>query len=77
MKKIILSILVALMSLSATSAPKQPKWIKGAKNSVVRIVSFNEGTEIHQGQGFICNGNTVFTDLSFLTVVDSVIVLVC
>ena len=73
MKKIILSILVAFMSLSATSAPKQPKWIKGAKNSVVRIVSFNEGTEIHQGQGFICNGNTVFTDLSFLTGADSII----
>ena len=73
MKKIILSVLVALVSLSATSAPKQPKWVKGAKNSVVKIISYKEGKEYNQGQGFICNGNTVYTDLTFMTGADSIV----
>lgn len=73
MKKIILSVLVALVSLSATSAPKQPKWVKSAKNSVVKIVSYKEGKEYNQGQGFICNGNTVYTDLTFMTGADSIV----
>ena len=73
MKKIILSALVALVSLSATSAPKQPKWVKGARNSVVRIVSYKEGAELREGQGFLCGSNVVYTDLAFLTGADSIV----
>lgn len=72
-KRVLIYTLATLFFINVSAAPKQPKWIKGAKNSVVKIISYADGKEINQGQGFFCLGHTVYTDLSFITGADSII----